>query len=328
MATAQGTHDGTTGRQGDVATGTGHGKAILVGEHHVMTGATALVASLPSFLTTIRLEVLDGDGLSLDWPGGAELPEEVRADTLRMVEKACALAGWNRPTRLRIESTIPMRGGLGSSAALAVAALRSAYQLANHPEQSLWQHATEVENIVHGRSSGLDTAAAMSMGDARLFCDSETNKVQTSVRIHASLVSARWVLLDAGAGVPTREAIATAYRNRESLGDEAVAVLAETTTDAANSAANALTSGDLPALAAALARAGAAMEPLGVVNDDMRRILSLALAAGALAAKQTGAGLGGMLLALAPDATTAARIAAAVAPFIHRHWQLPIHEEP
>jgi mevalonate kinase len=306
-----------------MARGTGHGKAILVGEHHVMTGATALAVGLPAFCTTVTLQPspLQDATTLIDWPDGAELAEDVRADTLQMIAQACSLAGWQGAAQLAITSTIPIRRGLGSSAALAVAAVRAAQGLVGAGEcLDLLAHARAVECVVHGRSSGLDPAAAAGDG-AVLFRDGE---ILARVPIHPSLAGARWLLLDLGAGVPTREAIAIAQLHREQLGTAAVADLTATVSAAAQAAAQALGTGDLGALAAALNRAGAAMTPLGVVDSPMRHVLSLAAQAGALAAKQTGAGLGGMLLALVADAATAQGVLDRVAPHIRGHWQLPV----
>ena len=96
---------------------------------------------------------------------------------------------------------------------------------------------------------------------------------------------------------------------------------------AADQALHALEHGDLPELGQALATAGAAMEPLGVVNVAMREALDVMRVAGARAAKQTGAGLGGMLLALCDDEAQAQAVAAAVAPRIRAFWTLAIFPE-
>lgn len=309
-----------------VHVGTGHGKAILVGEHHVQTGAVALALGLPAFQTTVTLETLPRRAFEVEWPD-TSLPEAVRRDTLAMITRACDLAALDVGLRLRIESTVPIRSGLGSSAALAVAALRAAHGLqgrmlaANH----LLDEAREIEGLVHGRSSGLDPAAAAAGGAAVLF---QEGRVLRTVPIHANLAEARWILLDLGGGVPTREAIARAHANRDRLGAQLVQELTNSVSAAARDAAQALQGGDLPLLGDALTRAGAAMEPLGVVDAAMRHVLSLCVEAGALAAKQTGAGLGGMLLALAPDPTVAGQIVALAGPHVRAHWCLPVHILP
>lgn len=62
------------------------------------------------------------------------------------------------PARLRITATIPPHAGLGSSAATLVAALHAAAAALRHsmPLDRLADMATRLENLRHGRSSGLD----------------------------------------------------------------------------------------------------------------------------------------------------------------------------
>ncbi len=306
--------------------GLGHGKAILVGEHHVMTGATALAIGLPAFRTEVTLRPVAGPPLSLQWPE-AGLIEDVRRDTLAMVTRACQLADVDCALMVSITSTVPIRRGLGSSAALAVAVVRAAHAVMKSlPLMGiLIDQAREVECVVHGRSSGLDPAAAASQEGGVLFRDGQ---VLQQVRASPGLSQARWVLLDLGASAPTRDAIDHANAHRRQLGSAAVQALTDAVTAAAHDAARALQGGDLAALADAMALAGATLEPLGVVDAAMRHVLALAVEAGALAAKQTGAGMGGMLIALAPDAAAAQRIAALTSPHVRSHWLLPVSTSP
>jgi mevalonate kinase len=124
--------------------------------------------------------------------------------------------------------------------------------------------------------------------------------------------------------VPTRQAIAVADQHRACLAADDHQAWVDATTAAAQQAADALATGDVAALAHALSSAGAALEPLGVVDARMRQVLALAVQGGALAAKQTGAGLGGMLLALLPNAAVAPAVRALVAPHVHDTWLIPL----
>ena len=73
--------------------------------------------------------------------------------------------------------------------------------------------------------------------------------------------------------------------------------------------------------------AAEAMEPLGVVNVAMREALVAMRQAGALAAKQTGAGMGGMLLGLCASEVAAQAVATALAPRSRAFWTLAIYPE-
>ncbi len=306
------------------ATGHGNGKTILIGEHHVMDGARALAIGLPPFRTDVTLTRGEPGDLRVTLLD--DVDALVANDTRQMFHAAAQSAGLTGEIRAHIESTVPMRRGLGSSAALAVAAVRAAWQLAQRRAPTggqLLEAARKCESIVHGRSSGLDPAAAAGT-EPVLF---QRGEVLQRVHVAPSLATARWLLVDLGASVPTRDAIAIAMHHRRELGPAAVQALNDQTTAAADQALQALEAGDLVRLSLALRAAGEAMEPLGVVNAAMREALVTMRAAGALAAKQTGAGMGGMLLALCATEAQAQAVAAAVAPRIRAFWTLAIYPE-
>ena len=306
------------------ATGHGHGKTILIGEHHVMDGARALAIGLAPFRTDVTLtRGLPGE-LAVTLP--ADVDALVAADTLQMFLAAARSAGLTGQVAAQIVSTVPMRRGLGSSAALAVAAVRAAWHLADRDDPTaaeLLAAARDCESVVHGRSSGLDPAAAAGT-DPVLF---QRGEVLRRVNVAPTLAVARWLLIDLGASIPTRDAIAIAMHHRRELGASAVQALNDQTSAAADAALLALETGDLPRLAAALQSAAEAMEPLGVVNVAMREALVAMRQAGALAAKQTGAGMGGMLLGLCASEVAAQAVATALAPRSRAFWTLAIYPE-
>jgi mevalonate kinase len=131
-------------------------------------------------------------------------------------------------------------------------------------------------------------------------------------------------LVDLGHSLPTRDAVALAWAARERLPEAERTALRDRISQATESAAAALASGNLQQLATALAAAGETMPALGVVDIEMTALLTRMRNAGALAAKQTGAGLGGMLLGLAADPASAAAIATACGDLAAAVWTMPV----
>lgn len=286
-----------------------------------MDGARALAIGLAPFQTHVTLVYLADGPLRVELP--ASVDAHVADDTRKMLVTAAERAGLTGTLAVSIASSVPMRRGLGSSAALAVAAVRAAWHLAgkgepSHPE--LLEAARACEAVVHGQSSGLDPAAAAGT-EPVLF---QRGQVLRRVVVSPDLAAARWLLVDLGPSVPTRDAIAIAFSRRAELGPDAVRQLNDVTSAAADQALHALEHGDLTKLAIALRGAGDAMAPLGVVNVAMQEALLAMRDAGALAAKQTGAGLGGMLLALCDSEAQARHVARQMAPHISAEWILPV----
>ncbi len=314
--------------------GRGHAKLIAVGEHWVLDGAQALALALPAMAVEVELDLDPAGHPVLVQPidTSVYLAEAAQAGAVAMATLALRQVGWQGGARVRVASQVPLRRGLGSSAALAVALVRAAGSALARPAGdavAVGLHAKELEDLIHGRSSGLDPAAAASGSGGVLFCRGKV--VRSLEEVHPALCQARWLLMDLGHGRPTREAIEVASQRRAAMAADVRQALADSTSAAAVLAAKALESGDLHALAVALEQAGRALQPLGVIDEAMQACIDQALSAGALAAKQTGAGLGGVILALCGDAATAQRVAAAcrvASPTACDHWTLPVASAP
>lgn len=298
-----------------MALGAGHAKLILVGEHWVLDGATALAVPLPTLQTVVHLLPSAVPDLQ-----GALADPQPRA----MLELALLQAGHRPEVSAWVQSTVPIRRGLGSSAALAVAMVRAARALHDTqplPLHELVERARALETLVHGRSSGLDPAAAASEGAGVLFCQGEVTGLG---QVGAALGAHRWLLADVGQGQPSRQAIELAQQRRAAMAPDRRERLRRQVSQAAQAGAQALTSGDATLLADSLASAAEALQPLGIVDDRMQGALHVLRAGGALAAKPTGAGLGGVVFGLFADQATAERTAATLGQTCRELLVLPL----
>ena len=91
------------------------GKAILFGEHAVVRGAPAVVAVIDR-RTTVSCRPNHGPWLV----DGHPFDPVVMPHLGSLFRRLCPQ--WSPPLSLEIDSEVPMSGGLGSSAALCVAA--------------------------------------------------------------------------------------------------------------------------------------------------------------------------------------------------------------
>ena len=123
------------------------GKVILTGEHSVVYGQSAILASLN---LGIRATIKDGE-LTQEQENDQYLQHLLEIFAKHAQIKRCEVS-------LKIDSTLPMRSGLGSSAAFAAAVLSELakfydYELTN---DRLYDLVLEAENFIHGHSSGAD----------------------------------------------------------------------------------------------------------------------------------------------------------------------------
>jgi mevalonate kinase len=308
-------------RRPETVSGHGHAKVILCGEHWVLDGAEALAIGLPQLGAAATMQRAGTPSLQLD----PALADHAAADAAQMVALALRQADVDAAVAVTLGADVPVRRGLGSSAAVAVALVRAAAALGGQAltTTELRARARALEALVHGRSSGLDPAAATCDRGGVLFRDGAV--VRDVGPVHAELAAARWLLVDLGAGEPTRTAVSHALGRREAMAPATRRRWLDEVSATSHAAAAALEGGRLHDLAAALTRAGAALEPLDVATAAMRWSVQALCSAGALAAKPTGAGLGGVVLALCGDDATAGRAAAATAPVAVAHWILPVY---
>lgn len=278
------------------ATSAAPGKVILAGEHFAVYGRPAIALPLLAVSTQVTVQPAANDQLDAALGEG----DLARARTLVQLARA-RVPGWaDQPVHVRVDGSVPVGMGLGSSAAFAVALTRSlslAAGLRWGPE-AVREVAHALERSVHGDPSGLDDTV-IAYGAPVLF---RRGALPEPIAAGAPF---ELVLASVGYAGSTYEAVAGVRRLADARPAWFEGVLAEATDQVAG-AADAFRRGDAQALGPRLNALHHLLSAVGVSCPDLDRLVDAARGAGALGAKLVGAGCGGFMLALAEPGRRAA----------------------
>ncbi|MFS9014892.1 mevalonate kinase [Streptococcus infantis] len=265
----------------EVGVGQAHSKIILIGEHAVVYGYPAI--SLPLLEVKVTCRVVPAE---TPW----RLFEE---DTLSMAVYASLeyLNIKDAYIRCQIDSAIPEKRGMGSSAAISIAAIRAVfdYYQAELPRYVLEILVNRAEMIAHMNPSGLDAKTCLSDQPIRFIKNVGFEEL-------AMDLSAYLVIADTGVYGHTREAIQVV----ESKGKEALPFL-YALGELTQQAEEAIKARDVVKLGEILTKAHGNLKEIGVSSLEADALVETALHHGALGAKMSGGGLGGCIIALVAD---------------------------
>jgi len=286
-------------------------KIILFGEHFVVYGEPAIVLAIDKRVrvsaklrTDQRIYVNSVDlGLSgfftkeLFQPERGSEEARTKLEPIKIaLQKVFDLSKKEVGMSLKIESSIPVAAGLGSSAAVAAAVGVAASQLLDIKlsREEIFSIAYEAERFVHGTPSGIDPAIS-TYGGVHLF---DRDKGITSLNVEEDIPL---VVGDTGIKRSTGKLVAMVRERRERF-PSIVNPIIRTGGKIALHAIKALEMGDINAVGELMNINHALLCAVGVSNKPLDRLVYAARKAGALGAKLTGAGGGGCMIALClPD---------------------------
>jgi mevalonate kinase len=322
------------------------GKAILIGEHAAVDGFPAVALPLRAQILTVRF----GERLIPEQhPSATRAELWQQAWSLSMAETLVQLPSEERvrltqslnlglqlllersgeehlldcyePQKIEIHSQLPLGAGMGGSAALSAALLRAVAVALGQTRSSaeIAVFANRLDVFFHGRASGLDAATVVADG----IISFEKDKGAVRVRNGKGF----WLLLvDTRERTPTRlmvEKVAQLRLTQEALVNSNFALIGELSLRVLDC----LSSGNLLGLGEHLNRAHTALQALQVSTQKLDACVSELRKSGALGAKLTGGGGGGLALAIFASAP-AIPFASAWKEYPHYLTFVPVDENP
>jgi mevalonate kinase len=284
------------------------GKTILIGEHAVVYGYRALAMALPDIKLEMRLQTQSSPSWLEAWEtkmDGKTVPmgEKIKTllchafeKTLQLFDRTLTL-NQVAPQKVHIQSQIPLGGGMGGSAAMSLCFVRLASQITNTSlsfEQEA-QFANDIDSLFHaGKASGLDVNAAASDGFIQFQKGSGARKI-------ANKCSFWLALIDSKERSETADMIEKVRQKITQKKDHINCLFQKIDSLAIDSQKN-IAAGNVEALGKNLNDAHSLLRELGISTQKVDEIVVRLREKGALGAKITGAGGGGLVLGIFQDA--------------------------
>lgn len=277
--------------------GQAHGKVIWFGEHAVVYHHPAI--ALPLTSASVRVKMTPSETLQFISPfyQGALLDAPHLEGFSHLIDALKIRLPLGNVT-IELETDIPVQGGLGASAAIASAMVQAAYDLTDQPlEQGTRYELTQVsEQFFHQNPSGIDAFMSMAKTAQRY------RKEQAPSALDLSL-DGELVVVYSNVPGNTKEAIVKIAKiTRQTKLYKKMAELGHLTEDALE----AILGKDLNVLGRLMNQAHALLQSFEISHPSIETLREMAMNSGALGAKLSGGGLGGIMIALFdnPDRAT------------------------
>jgi mevalonate kinase len=277
-----------------------HGKIILIGEHAVVYGTKAI--AIPFFNTICKVSVYESKEIELDskvYSGrleNAPLSMESIVSLINELTKSLKLPN----LMYNIDSNIPISSGMGSSAAVASGIVEAVYDYLNlklsNATRFHWIQFSE--RIAHGNPSGID-ALTTTNNNGWLF-QKGSEPIKFDAKLNGFLVVGQ-----TGKIGNTKEAVSAVKRiieeeNKMHLIDEIGREVERAYSSYINQ--------EIKSVSEAMDNAQRILRILNVSSKEIDEMVEASMLLGATAAKLTGGGRGGTVIALTENKETAEAI--------------------
>eukprot|EP00585_Thalassiosira_rotula_P001997 CAMPEP_0196142988 /NCGR_PEP_ID=MMETSP0910-20130528/12554_1 /TAXON_ID=49265 /ORGANISM="Thalassiosira rotula, Strain GSO102" /LENGTH=315 /DNA_ID=CAMNT_0041404373 /DNA_START=104 /DNA_END=1051 /DNA_ORIENTATION=+ len=298
------------------------GKLILFGEHFVVYKVPALVGAVSAY-TDCKLEYLDKPGLEVidnrpAVPGYKETKKHECDKSINLTLTHLGVDPKARGVKLTFGGDLCCASGIGASAAQVVSLARAvnAADSRSLSEDEINAAGYEGEKGSHGTPSGIDNTAA-TFGGLLRFQRTDSAPVFEKKSFPSAI---RIVYASTGITASTTEVVGDVRSKKEA--DEAwFSGLMGKYTTLVEEAEQVVVGGDLEKLGKLMDQNHALLQELTVSCKELDDLVDAARAAGAMGAKMSGTGRGGLMIALTPTEDIQNNVATALEKIAPQVWK-------
>ena len=283
-------------------------KIILAGEHFVVYGEPAIVMAIDCYAkVSVKdrndnvIHIASNLGFSGSFKGNRFQPDHGGLGAHKILEpiriaSQTALKELKEESGLNIviKSEIPVAAGLGSSGALAVATVAAVGKFfgVNFTKEKIVNLSFEAERFVHGKPSGIDQAISTNGG----IIVYKKNQGITPIKVKKKIP----IIIGNTGELRSTGDLVKAVKIKRDRFPKIIDPLIKTAGHLTTKAIKTLKSGDLTKFGELMNINHGLLSAIGVSNKTLDNFVHVAIEAGALGAKLTGAGGGGCMIALSP----------------------------
>ncbi len=287
-----------------MGTGKGYGKTILFGEHFVVYGLPSIVSALGVY-TTADVKVVKGNGWTVNdqRPATPGYKEQKYAEVMQSIANIInhlKVDIENQRIEIYFAGDLIAASGVGASAAQCTSvarALSETFNL-NLDDEKINEAAYEGEKAYHGTPSGIDNTAS-TFGGLIWF----VRNLGAGKNTMDFLQSPRKMLIvvaNSGITASTTEVVADVRRLREENPEKIEKIFGEYK-KLVEAAKKALLEGDISAVGNLMNQNHKMLQQITVSGEINDELVEIALENGAVGAKLTGTGRGGLVIGLAEN---------------------------
>ena len=307
--------------------GKGYGKTILFGEHFVVYGLSAIASALGSY-TTADVKVIEGNGWTVDdqrpaTPGYKKQKHNEAMQSVQNVIDYLKIDTKNQKLEITFNGNLIAASGVGASAAQCTSLARALNDTFNLDldDEKINEAAYEGEKSYHGTPSGIDNTAS-TYGGLIWF-----KKNMSGGKNIMDLLQARkkmsLVIANSGITASTTEVVADVRHLKEKNPVKFEKIFAEYK-NLVEDAKNALINGDIITIGDLMNQNHKLLQEITVSGEINDKLVEIALKNGAVGAKMTGTGRGGLVIALAENEEKQVKIANAIESKGYDAWKTMI----
>ena len=277
------------------------GKVILFGEHFVVHGTKAILASIDKRVTVTSSKT-DTDSVDINSSlGKISIPKSKidlnkRSPFLPFVfiaKKMYDAFNYEGGFEINIESELPSGVGLGSSSACCVAGAASITGLfEKYSKEKILDLAIEAEQTIFKNTSGADSTVSTLGGIIEYDKQNGPSKIETIPTFNLVIVNSK-------VSHSTNKVVTRVSQFKEE-NDELFTSLCKTEAEIIHEARTSILTNNHQNLGSAMSKNQNLLEEIGVSNEKLQQIISIANET-SFGAKITGAGDGGCVIVLTND---------------------------